>query len=236
MSFVGNFLKTPTAKSLSAFFVCFRPFRLVRLLLMNFKELSENLSLAGYEFYRRGWVMGTSGNFSAKISDKPLRLCITSSGNDKGALDETHFLEIDDNSDVLQGFGKPSAETMIHLTIYRMRKKVGSILHTHSVWGTILSDVFYEDGAIEIEGYEMLKGLAGVKTHEHKELVPIVENSQDYIALSHVIDNVLRENPKCHGIYLRRHGLYTWGEDVTEARRHIEIFEFLFEVLGRQLK
>jgi methylthioribulose-1-phosphate dehydratase len=125
---------------------------------------------------------------------------------------------------------------MIHLTIYRMRKNVGSILHTHSVWGTILSDKFFEEGAIEIEGYEMLKGLTGVTTHEHREILPIVENSQDYIALSHVIENVLRENPKCHGVYLRRHGLYTWGKDIAENRRHIEIFEFLFEVLGRSLK
>jgi methylthioribulose-1-phosphate dehydratase len=200
---------------------------------MNFKELSENLAGAGYDFYRRGWVLGTSGNFSAKISARPLRLCITASGNDKGSLDETHFLEIDDNSDVLQGFGRPSAETLLHLTIYRMRENTGAILHTHSVWGTILSDRFYEDGAIEIEGYEMLKGLAGVTTHEHKEIVPIVDNSQDYVALSHVIENVLRENSKIHGIFLRRHGLYTWGESVAAARRHIEIFEFLFEVLGR---
>lgn len=203
---------------------------------MTFQELAEELSVAGFEFYRRGWVLGTSGNFSALISRKPLTLCITASGNDKGALDETHFLEIDDNADILHGFGSPSAETMVHLTIYRMMKSVGSILHTHSVWGTILSDVFYENGALEIEGYEMLKGLAGVKTHEHRETLPIVENSQDYIALSHVIENVLRDNPKCHGVYLRRHGLYTWGKDVAEARRHIEIFEFLFEVLGRQLK
>ena len=202
---------------------------------MNFNDLSIRLAACGREFYRRGWVLGTSGNFSAKISSDPLRLCITSSGNDKGSLDETHFLEIDDNSEVLQGFGKPSAETLIHLAIYRFHNP-GAILHTHSVWGTILSDVFYENGAIAIEGYEMLKGLAGITTHEHKELVPIVENSQDYIALSHVIENVLRENPKIHGIYLRRHGLYTWGKDVAEAKRHIEIFEFLFEVLGRSLK
>ena len=208
----------------------------VRLLLMKFQDLSEELSVVGFEFYRRGWVMGTSGNFSAVATRKPLTLCITSSGNDKGALDETHFLKIDDNAEILQGFGKPSAETMIHLTIYRMMKNVGSILHTHSVWGTILSDVFFENGAIEIEGYEMLKGLAGVTTHEHRELVPIVENSQDYIALSHVIENVLRENPNAHGVYLRRHGLYTWGKDISEARRHIEIFEFLFEVLGRSLR
>ena len=203
---------------------------------MKFKEVSENLSLTGYEFYRRGWVLGTSGNFSSKISEKPLQICITASGNEKGALDETHFLEIDDNADVLQGFGKPSAETMVHLTIYRMRKKTGAILHTHSVWGTILSDYFYTDGAIEIEGYEMLKGLAGVITHEHKEIVPIIENSQDYIALSHVVENILRENPVIHGFFLRRHGLYTWGKDISEAKRHIEIFEFLFEVLGRSLK
>ncbi|HLL99704.1 MAG TPA: methylthioribulose 1-phosphate dehydratase [Pyrinomonadaceae bacterium] len=199
---------------------------------MKFQSVAKILALCGREFYHRSWVLGTSGNFSARISEKPLRLCITASGNDKGALDETQFLELDDNSDVLQGFGKPSAETLLHLTIYRMRNP-GAILHTHSVWGTILSDVFFENGAIEIEGYEMLKGLTGVTTHEHTEILPIIENSQDYIALSHVVENVLRENPQCHGIYLRRHGLYTWGKDVTEAKRHVEIFEFLFEVLGR---
>ncbi len=201
---------------------------------MTFQELAKQLSEAGYEFYRRNWVLGTSGNFSAVIERNPLKLCITASGNEKGRLDETHFLEIDDNAEVLQGFGKPSAETLLHLAIYRFLPETNSILHTHSVWGTILSDIYYEKGFIEIEGYEMLKGLAGVQTHEHTEQVPIIENSQDYVALSHVIENVLRENPNCHGIYLRRHGIYTWGQDVAEAKRQIEIFEFLFEVLGRR--
>lgn len=197
---------------------------------------SVELAEAGQEFYRRGWVLGTSGNFSALLARKPLRVCVTASGLEKGKLDETNFLELDDDAEILQGFGKPSAETLIHLTIYRFLPKARSILHTHSVWGTILSDHFFEQGAIRIEGYEMLKGLAGVTTHEHSERVPIVENSQDYVALAHVIENVIRDNPDIHGIYLRRHGLYTWGETVPEAKRHIEIFEFLFEVLGRQLK
>jgi len=196
-------------------------------------ELSRDLAGIGREFYRRGWVMGTSGNFSAKVSADPLQICITASGNEKGELDETNFLEIDDNADLLQGFGRPSAETFLHLTIYRRNPAAASVLHTHSVWGTILSDRHFESGAIEIEGYEMLKGLAGVKTHEHKEIVPVIENSQDYTALSHVLENVLRENPAAHGVYLRRHGLYTWGKSVKEAKRHIEIFEFLFEVIGR---
>ena len=197
---------------------------------------AELLAEAGQEFYRRGWVLGTSGNFSTLLARKPLRICVTASGMEKGKLDETNFLELDDNAEILQGFGKPSAETLLHLTIYRFIPKARSILHTHSVWGTILSDHFFEQGAIEIEGYEMLKGLSGVKTHEHIEIVPIVENSQDYVALSHVIENVLRENKGIHGVYLRRHGLYTWGDSVAEAKRHVEIFEFLFEVLGRRLR
>ncbi|NJM53532.1 MAG: methylthioribulose 1-phosphate dehydratase, partial [Blastocatellia bacterium] len=190
---------------------------------MNFEETAKTLADCGRGFYQRGWVLGTSGNFSAKIDENPLCVCLTASGNDKGNLDETHFLEVDENAKVINGIGKPSAETLIHLAIYNFLPETKSILHTHSVWGTILSDVNFEKGYIEIEGYEMLKGLAGVKTHEHTEKVPIIENSQDYVALSHVIENVLRENPDCHGVYLRRHGLYTWGESVAEAKRHIEI-------------
>lgn len=193
----------------------------------------KQLAAAASEFYRRGWVLGTSGNFSAMIETVPIRVCITASGNEKGTLDESHVLEIDGSGEVISGDGKPSAETALHLAIYRLIPGAGSILHTHSVWGTILSDVYFERKAIEIEGYEMLKGLAGVKTHEHREKVPIIENSQDYVALAEDVERVIRENPSIHGVYLRRHGLYTWGETIAEAKRHIEIFEFLFEVLGR---
>ena len=202
----------------------------------SISKLTEELTAAGREFYRRGWTLGTIGNFSTLLARKPLRICVTASGIEKGDLDETDFLELDGDAEILEGFGKPSAETLLHLSIYRFVPKARSILHTHSVWGTILSDRFFERGAIEIEGYEILKGLSGVKTHEHKEIVPLIENSQNNVALSHVVENVLRENPGIHGIYLRRNGFYTWGATVGDARRHIEIFEFLFEVLGRQLK
>jgi len=194
-----------------------------------------DLAEAGREFYRRGWVLGTSGNFSKLLSRDPMRITITASGLEKGQLGESSFLELDEKGDVVAGAGKPSAETSIHTTIYRTMPDVGSVLHTHSVWGTILSDLSFELGAIEIEGYEMLKGLSGVTTHEHIEHVPIIANSQDYVELAQTIENVIDEQPDIHGIYLHRHGLYTWGETVSEARRHIEIFEFLFEVLGRSL-
>lgn len=195
------------------------------------KELAATVR----EFYRRGWVLGTSGNFSQLISRDPFRVSITASGLDKGSLDEASFLKVDENANVIWGDGKPSAETQIHLKIYEMLSDANSVMHTHSVWGTILSDKFFEKGAIEIAGYEMLKGLNGVTTHEHKELIPIVPNTQDYVTLSKTIEDLLSKNPNVHGFYLDRHGLYTWGETLKDAKRHTEIFEFLFEVVGRQL-
>lgn len=197
---------------------------------------TEELAEAGREFYRRGWVLGTTGNFSILLARNPLRICVTASGIEKGNLDDTNFLELDDDAEILQGFGKPSGETLLHLAIYRFLPRARVILHTHSVWGILLADRYYQNGAIEIQGYEMLKGLSGVLTHEHRERIPVVNISQDYVALSHVIENVIRENPALHGIFLRRHGLYTWGETVAEARRHAETFEFLFELIGRTLQ
>lgn len=196
---------------------------------------TQELTEAGREFYDRGWALGTSGNFSILLARKPLRLCITSAGNEKATLDETNFLELDDDAEILQGFGRPSDESLLHLTIYRLRPRARCILYTHSVWGTILSDLMYVDGAITLHGYEVLKGLSGVETHDHTEVVPIIENSQDQIAQSHVLQNVLLETGDIHGIYIRRHGLFAWGETVAEARRHVEIFEHLFEVTGRSL-
>jgi methylthioribulose-1-phosphate dehydratase len=111
------------------------------------------------------------------------------------------------------------------------------VLHTHSVWSTILSDVHFADGRLAIEGYEMLKGLTGIRTHEHREELAIFENTQDIAALAaRLAEQVAGGAPGLeHGFLLRRHGLYTWGRDLAEARRHVEILEFLFEVLGRRM-
>jgi len=177
-------------------------------------------------------MFGTSGNLSAVVCEKPLRIAITRTGLDKGALEPAQFLEIDDTANVLCGIGKPSAETALHLAIVHVRK-ASAVFHTHSLWSTVLSDAFSTDGAVTLEGFEMLKGLQGIDTHEHREILPIFENSQDISRLAVKIHAHLRNDPAVHGFLLRRHGLYTWGQNVAEAKRHAEILEFLLEVLGR---
>jgi len=190
----------------------------------------------GRRFYARNWVLGTSGNFSAVISRKPLRLVITQSAAHKGTLAPDRFLEMDGRGKVMDaGQGRPSAEALLHLEVVR-RHGAGAVLHTHSVWSTILSDLHATDGGLTITGYEMLKGLDGVATHERSEWVPILGNDQDMPRLAREVRKTLRRHPTSHAFLLHRHGLYTWGRTIADAERHVEILEFLFEVLGRGLE
>ena len=199
-----------------------------------FEALAGQLAEVGRHCYERGWALGTSGNFSAVARTEPLTLAITSSGVDKGLLEASHIVAIDAQGRVVHGTGRPSAEAMLHLAIVRSRN-VGAVLHTHSVWSTILSEATADgDSSLTIEGLEMLKGLDGVRTHEHRERLPIVANTQDWTAAGPRIEAMLRENPGAHGFLIRGHGLYTWGKDLAEAARHVEILEFLLESVGRR--
>jgi methylthioribulose-1-phosphate dehydratase len=182
--------------------------------------------------YTRGWALGTSGNFSAVVSRDPFCLAITSTGLDKGALTADQFVRVDASGSVVHGTGRPSAETALHLVVARLWR-AGTILHTHSVWSTLLSERHARERGLWVEGYEMLKGLKGVTSHQHREWLPILENDQDIPKLAHAVERVLDEHPYVHGFLLRKHGLYTWGENLSEAKRHLEILEFLLEVLGR---
>ncbi|HEX5083922.1 MAG TPA: methylthioribulose 1-phosphate dehydratase [Blastocatellia bacterium] len=195
-------------------------------------ELASSLAEAARGFYQRGWALGTSGNFSAVAGSEPLRLIITSSGVDKGRLTTGQFVQVDGDGAVIAGEGRPSDETKLHLAIIRHRRAM-AVLHTHSVWSASLSALLVNESGIEISGFEMLKGLAGVRTHEHREWLPILDNSQNMDELARELKEILQQRPNAHGFLLRGHGLYTWGKSVDEARRHVEIFEFLLEVIGR---
>jgi methylthioribulose-1-phosphate dehydratase len=217
----------------------------------NVTEIVGGLVSVARGFYARGWLMGTSGNLSAVVDREPLRLAITASGVDKGELKPEQVLLVDEDVRVLNGARnapgftsgpksknrssskkKPSDESLLHVRIVKERG-AGAVLHTHSIWNTVYSDLYAHEGGVRIEGYEMLKGLAGVRSHDHAEWLPIVDNSQDMPALADTISKTLHKNKFAHGFLIRRHGLYAWGEDLAQAKRHVEILEFLLETMGR---
>lgn len=202
----------------------------------EFLEIAKSLAATAKSLHARGWMLGTSGNLSAVVHPEPLLIAMSPSGVDKGDLSAEQILLVDQRAQVVFGpKAKPSDETLLHLEIVKLRQ-AGAVLHTHSVWNTILSDLFADQRGLIIEGYEMSKGLAGVTTHEHREWLPIIDNSQDMRELAASISKLLAEQPAAHGFLLNKHGLYSWGKDLREARRHIEILEFLLETRGRTLE
>lgn len=199
----------------------------------GFGEIAEKLAAVAKGFHGRGWLLGTSGNLSVVVQREPLRLAMSPSGVDKGELTPEQVLLIDENARIMSAHsGKPSDESLLHIRIVKERS-AGAVLHTHSIWNTILSDLYASEGGVTIDGYEMLKGLQGVRTHEHTEWLPIIDNSQDMAALADSAGKTLTEHKKAHGFLLRRHGLYSWGDTLAQAKRHIEILEFLLETMGR---
>jgi methylthioribulose-1-phosphate dehydratase len=201
------------------------------------RQAARELAAAGRLFYDRAWSMGTSSNYSVRLSREPLRLLVTASGKDKGALDpERDFVIVDAEARAVEPAGaRPSAETWLHVVLAEL-PETGAVLHTHGVWGTVLTDRMEGAKELVIEGFEMLKGLDGVTTHEHRERVAIFENTQEIATLAKEVRARLAAGDPAlrHGFLMRRHGLYTWGRTLFDARRQVEIFEFLFECLGRR--
>jgi methylthioribulose-1-phosphate dehydratase len=200
-------------------------------------EEIDALRETGQIFWQRGWSVGTSSNYSVVLSKEPLELLITASGKDKGRLTRADFVRVGANGKpTADGQPKSSAETLLHV-VAAQQPGVGAVLHTHSVWSTVLSDFFFPQGGFELSGYEMLKGLEGISTHETTAWVEIFDNTQDIPALAEQVRERIHDaaQPLQYGYLIRRHGLYTWGRDLDEARRHVEIFEFLFECVARRM-
>ena len=180
-------------------------------------------------------MLGTSGNLSISIQEEPLQFLITASGKDKGELTEEDFVLVDENGEMgRQRDGekknlKPSAETLLHSAIYK-HTNAKAVFHVHTTNSTLLS--MKSSGNIVFSNLEMLKGL-GFKTHDVKIEIPIIENSQDMKYLSTIVPSYINEDVP--GLILKGHGIYAWGNSPQETKRHVEIFEFLFEYRVKEL-
>ena len=209
-------------------------------------------------------MLGTSGNLSILIESKdviasersersnPDRDCfvataprndkvtfeflITASGKHKGELTEDDFILVDENAKAVQENSlKPSAETLLHSAIYK-HTNAKAVFHVHTTNSTLLSNSpvpqLSSSPVLSFEGLEMLKGL-GFKTHDVKINIPVIENSQDMKYLASIAPNYINEDVP--GLLLAGHGIYAWGQSAQEAKRHVEIFEFLFEYRVKEL-
>lgn len=176
------------------------------------------------ELSRAGLTPATSSNFSLRLDER--HAAITVSGRDKGKLTEADIMVVDFQGNPVGSEHRPSAEALLHTQLYHRFPEVGCVLHTHSQTQTIASRLYVAEGHIRLEGYELLKAFAGNTTHEAALDVPVFANTQDMVQLAAQVDALL-DRQCLWGYLIEGHGLYAWGRDMAEARRHLEAFEFL---------
>lgn len=177
------------------------------------------------EFHARGWLPATAGNLSVRLDDK--RVCITASGTHKGHISEKDFVIVDYEGNTLDGKKKPSAETLLHLMVYKNFPDVNAVFHVHTINSTLVSR-FLEDKVI-LKDYELLKAFDGIDTHESVVEIPIFQNMQDMRGLSNILQKAIDKNEVRYGFLLKSHGIYAWGKDVMDAYVKLEALDFLFD-------
>jgi methylthioribulose-1-phosphate dehydratase len=190
----------------------------------EFYSTADELIVAGRFIDSKGWVPATSGNFSARLSDG--NIAITVSGRHKGHLKPDDIMLIDSQGHSLDG-QKPSAETLLHTSLYQRYPQIQAVLHPHSINATLVAKLFKDK--IVLENYELLKALAGIDTHDTRITIPIFANDQNIPRLAAVVDDYMNQQGDIHAYVIAGHGFYTWGASVTDTLRHLEALEFLFD-------
>lgn len=184
-------------------------------------------------FANRGWFQGTSGNLSIRVGDyapDDFHFAITASGKDKSLSTPEDFLFVDHAGKPSEAtMLKPSAETLIHCEIYK-QTGCGAIFHVHTVFNNLVSELFWERRSIPVDGVELIKAFNIWDEEAHID-IPIVSN---FAHIPSIVPEVTeRLDKRIPGIMLRKHGIYAWGANAFEAKRHLEAFEFLFEYVYR---
>jgi methylthioribulose-1-phosphate dehydratase len=193
----------------------------------------QQIIALGRRLDTRGLAPATSGNYSIRIQDG---IAITVSGAHKGRLSAADVMLVDGQGRALDG-RTPSAETALHIGLYRLYPRVNAVLHVHSVPAVALTRSQPDAGQLVLDGYEMLKALPGVTTHETSITVPVFDNSQDTAALAQIVTTRLQQQPSPPAYLIRGHGINTWGSSLDEAERIFEAFDHLLtcELQTRQL-
>lgn len=179
-----------------------------------------------------GWSPATSTNYSFK--DESGQIWVTRSGIDKAEITVDDFMTVDENGNATGEFVKvrPSAETGIHCTLYRLFPAIKVVLHSHGVYPLLAA---MKKECVYFEGFEVQKGFEGVSTHEGKVGIPVFPNHQDM----DFFDEILSQNKSQlshHCFIIQKHGTYAWGKNLFEAKRHLETLDYLSRMVWEENK
>ncbi|MDF2856749.1 MAG: mtnB [Neobacillus sp.] len=195
----------------------------------KWKELAD----VKEELAQRDWFMGTSGNLAIKVSDHPLQFLVTASGKDKRKRTDEDFLLVDEFGRAVEETQlKPSAETLLHVEIFR-KTQAGCSLHVHTIDNNVISEVYGDQGEVTFKGQELIKAF-DMWEEDAILKIPIIKNYAHIPTLAHAFSEHI--NKDAGAVLIRNHGITVWGKNAFEAKKFLEASEFLFRYQLRLLE
>jgi methylthioribulose-1-phosphate dehydratase len=185
-------------------------------------------------FFTRGWVSGTGGGICGPADGGGLLLAPT--GVHKERIKPSEFFTIDpaDGRILLSPDDtrlRPSECNPIFSMAARERGAT-SVVHSHALSAVLAGDLAGDADHVAIRDLEMLKGIRGVGNRD-THLLPVIRNTPREPELTEQLARVL-DDPRFRdsfAVVVVDHGAYIWGDDVWEAKRHTEVYHFLFEAV-----
>jgi len=176
--------------------------------------------------YEKGFVSATDGNLSIRLSQT--KIAITRSGINKGDVAENDIIIIDYLGNKIEGNGKPSSETKIHLLAYNERKDVNAVVHCHPVYSTAFatSNLDFTKPIFP----EVIVSIGPVPLCKYA--TPSTED------LPNSMKSYIKDS---WAMLLQNHGAVTFGEDIEGAYNRMEKLEhsaktlFISRLLGGEL-
>lgn len=193
----------------------------------NEDEARDVICELGRRFYALGWVSGTGGGISLRVGE---RIVMAPSGVQKELLAPADLFVLDRAGNVVDG---PAAERGLRVSECRPlflhafdARDAGAVIHSHALPALLATLIV--DEAVVVTELEMMKGLAGVGFHD-VHAIPVIENTAHERDLTERLAGAMDAHPRAHAVLVRRHGIYVWGRDWREAKRHAECYHYLLE-------
>jgi methylthioribulose-1-phosphate dehydratase len=180
--------------------------------------------------YARGWLEGTAGNLSVRLSGGVTAL-ITASGVSKGSMTAADVVEvrIEDARPVRADAPRPSAETSIHTALYRLSAESHAVVHAHPPYATATAILASRRGAdtVTFADLEIIKGLG--LADPSKVTVPVFDNHAHVPRIAdEVLGRIGSDSPAV--MLIGNHGATTWGPTLDIARNRMECLEAMCQL------
>lgn len=185
-------------------------------------------------FYGRGWVSGTGGGICGPSEDGNLLVAPTGVHKERVQPEDLFVISVADTSVI-----RPPADVALRpsecshiFTLVAREREVRSVVHTHALSAVLAGDLAGAVDHVVIRDLEMLKGIRGL-SNQDVHVLPVVDNTARERELVAAMAAALADPrfERAWGVLVRDHGCYVWGADLSEAKRHTEVYHYLFEAV-----